>query len=840
MLTRIESGQLASSNTKRPCLVATTGNINITSAPTTIDGVSVGVDDRVLVWQQSNASQNAIYVITTITGSTTWVRAEDFSVSSDIYGGITTIVISGDTYAKQTFTLEQPSGDPVVIGTTQLFFKPNTNSFIAGTNITKGYAVRLKDDGNIIALDTISGDTYPVIGIAQQSGTTGNTISVAVQNTISKVHTGLTPGFDYYATIDGSLSLNGDNYVGIALSSTDINVAFSSPSGTFVPSLSVIDNTIANSDGILTPGRYIVPTSGTTNLFVGEENKYADFDGTDFTFTTPINNDKASIAVGANAGNVYIYASATTTWNLSAQVTTLPTSNWVLGGTYKQNDLVIYQNGLFQANSNIPANTAFALGTAGATWKLIQQSAYRAPTKIVTRGMSVGMLIADGKVYTFNGNQGLVNYTRGVFPISNNLGSGFLNMREVFFNETTATLVDAGSQGSQAYALFSNGNLYMWGENFNGQLGIGNTTNQPYPILSTTNVSKVYSTPIMDAGNFGYGHWFILKNDGKVYGCGYNAYGQLGLGNTTNRTSWTEITGAGTNPLGVWALGQNFASTIIQKSDGTIFVCGYNGYGSLGLGSTSSAISTLTNTGTRWNGGDTTMRIIDVAFGGGYQDNDSLNQLTMFLDNGTTSIIRSAGMNNWGSNGNGLVVGNNTTTPVAPTGFSGRVSKIARAGGAPGSIYVLKTDGTLWTWGYNVNGQLDRGNTTSSGTPTQVETNVIDILLPFHTWFTNNYIGASPVIRKSDGYYRCGNNDYGQLGDGTSTQRTNFSKMRFPGNFVMKLIGAYGTSGNGQTFIATDSSDKLWIWGYNTDASIESVAATYFSPIQMTPSCLIK
>jgi hypothetical protein len=371
MLTRIESGQLASSNTKRPCLVATTGNINITSAPSTIDGVSVGVDDRVLVWQQSNASQNAIYVITTISGSTTWVRAEDFSVSSDIYGGVTTLVISGNTYAKQIFTLEQPSSDPVVIGTTQLFFKPNTNSFIAGTNITKGYAVRLKDDGNIISLDAISGDTYPVIGIAQQSGTTGNTISVAIENTISKVHTGLTPGFDYYAASDGSISLNGDTYVGIALSSTDINVAFSSPSGAFIPSLSVIDNTIANSDGITTPGRYIVPVSGTTNLFVGEENKYADYDGTDFTFTTPINNDKVSIAVGTNAGNVYIYASGTTTWNLSAQVTTLPTSNWALGGTYKQNDLVIYQSVLCQANSNIPANTAFTLGTSGATFKQI-------------------------------------------------------------------------------------------------------------------------------------------------------------------------------------------------------------------------------------------------------------------------------------------------------------------------------------------------------------------------------------------------------------------------------------------------------------------------------------
>jgi alpha-tubulin suppressor-like RCC1 family protein len=235
------------------------------------------------------------------------------------------------------------------------------------------------------------------------------------------------------------------------------------------------------------------------------------------------------------------------------------------------------------------------------------------------------------------------------------------------------------------------------------------------------------------------------------------------------------------------------------------------------------------------------MRIIDVAFGGGYVDNDSLNNLTMFLDNGTTSIIRSAGMNNWGTIGNGAVAVANITTPVAPTGFSGRVSKIARAGGAPGAIYVLKTDGTLWNWGYNVYGQLDRGNTTTTGTPAQVETNVIDILLPFHTWFTFNFAVGSPIIRKSDGYYRCGYNDYGQIGDGTTTQRTSLVKMRFPANFVMKLIGAYNTAGNGGTFIATDSSDKLWIWGYNGDRAIETNSTdNYFSPVQMNPSCLIK
>jgi hypothetical protein len=115
------------------------------------------------------------------------------------------------------------------------------------------------------------------------------------------------------------------------------------------------------------------------------------------------------------------------------------------------------------------------------------------------------------------------------------------------------------------------------------------------------------------------------------------------------------------------------------------------------------------------------------------------------------------------------------------------------------------------------------------------------MLLPFHTWYSFSFATSSPIIRKSDGYYRCGVNAYGQLGDGTATQRLNFSKMRFPANFVMKLVGSFNTSNDAPTFIATDSSDKLWVWGYNVDRAIETNAAdTYFSPVQMNPSCLIK
>lgn len=220
-------------------------------------------------------------------------------------------------------------------------------------------------------LETVNYLNSPIIGIAQQSGTTGSIVEVAVENSISNVNEGLIPSFNYYSNPDGSLSLNGDTYVGVALSPTQINVMFSNPAGNSIPSLSVIDNSIGDPDDITTPGRYIVPVSGTTGVFVGESNDYADYDGSSFTFTTPTNGDKVSIATGPNAGNVYNYSSGTTSWNLSAQVTTLPTSNWVIGGTYKQNDLVVYQNVLYQANSNIPANTAFVIGTTGTTWKQI-------------------------------------------------------------------------------------------------------------------------------------------------------------------------------------------------------------------------------------------------------------------------------------------------------------------------------------------------------------------------------------------------------------------------------------------------------------------------------------
>ena len=76
---------------------------------------------------------------------------------------------------------------------------------------------------------------------------------------------------------------------------------------------------------------------------------------------------------------------------------------------------------------------------------------------------------------------------------------------------------------------------------------------------------------------------FILKNNGTLWGCGKNDYGQLGLGDTTNRTTFTQVT---TNTDDIKSVSCGAYHTLILKNDGALWGCGNNEYGQLGLGDT--------------------------------------------------------------------------------------------------------------------------------------------------------------------------------------------------------------------------------------------------------------
>jgi hypothetical protein len=140
--------------------------------------------------------------------------------------------------------------------------------------------------------------------------------------------------------------------------------------GSYPVSSVVIDNTIANPSSATVIGRYIVPTTGLTGVFVGNANKYADYDGTTWTFTTPTTNTYVSISNGVNANQTWMYNG--TTWAQTVASPSLNVPNWTLNGSYVAGDCRLYTDGQpYLANGTIAANTAFAIGTTGATWRPI-------------------------------------------------------------------------------------------------------------------------------------------------------------------------------------------------------------------------------------------------------------------------------------------------------------------------------------------------------------------------------------------------------------------------------------------------------------------------------------
>jgi hypothetical protein len=176
--------------------------------------------------------------------------------------------------------------------------------------------------------------------------------------------------------------------------------------GPSIPALTIVSNSITDPATITVPGRYLVPASGTSGSFVGQENNYASFDGEDFTFTTPSNGDIISVTNGPNSGTVYTFNAGA--WTLTSRTTPLQTSNWTLSGSYLQGDLVINNtNVLYQANGNIPANTAFAVGTAGATWRGIEPPNTNVPI-YVQAGNNSGQTIPTAAVTT------ITNWTTSV------------------------------------------------------------------------------------------------------------------------------------------------------------------------------------------------------------------------------------------------------------------------------------------------------------------------------------------------------------------------------------------------------------------------------------------
>ncbi|HHY0050379.1 TPA: RCC1 domain-containing protein, partial [Clostridioides difficile] len=123
--------------------------------------------------------------------------------------------------------------------------------------------------------------------------------------------------------------------------------------------------------------------------------------------------------------------------------------------------------------------------------------------------------------------------------------------------------------------------VWACGYNNYGQLGLGDTTSRN--VFTKVNIDNVKD--VICGGS----HTFIIKNDGSVWACGYNNYGQLGLGDTTNRNTFTKVNIELKNNLPEYANNYKIKAgrgSYILKNNNALWSCGYNTHGALGLGDT--------------------------------------------------------------------------------------------------------------------------------------------------------------------------------------------------------------------------------------------------------------
>jgi alpha-tubulin suppressor-like RCC1 family protein len=287
-------------------------------------------------------------------------------------------------------------------------------------------------------------------------------------------------------------------------------------------------------------------------------------------------------------------------------------------------------------------------------------------------------------------------------------------------------------------ATRTDGTLWCWGQNYFGQLGIGNYTSHNRPEQVTTPAPGGWA-----AVTAGSEHTCATRTDGTLWCWGFNLDGELGIGNNTDQDLPQRLT---TPAPGGWAaVSAGVYETCATRTGGTLWCWGFDLDGELGVGS--SLVQELP------------LQVTTPAPGG---------WAAVSAGDSRTCATRTGGtLWCWGNNDNGqLGIGSHTdqglprqvTTP-APGGWTSV---------APGYGHTcaIRTGGTLWCWGDNFYGELGTGSHAAPDLPRQVTTPAPD------GWATVTAGSDHTCATRTGGVLWCwGYNEYGQLGIGSHTDQ---------------------------------------------------------------------
>ncbi|WP_018223806.1 RCC1-like domain-containing protein [Salinispora pacifica] len=256
---------------------------------------------------------------------------------------------------------------------------------------------------------------------------------------------------------------------------------------------------------------------------------------------------------------------------------------------------------------------------------------------------------------------------------------------------TTITAVAAG--GFHSLALTSAGTVLAWGFNAFGQLGDGTTTDSSTPV-----VVDVPSGTTITAVAAGDSHSLALTSAGTVLAWGFNGAGQLGDGTTTDSSTPVVVdVPSGTT---ITAVGTGRFHSLAVASAGTVLAWGFNAFGQLGDGTTTNRSTPV---------------VVDVPSGTTITAVAAGRSYSLAL--ASAGAVLAWGLNDLGQLGDGTTT--DSSTPVVVDVPSGTTITAVAAGGFHG--LALASAGTVLAWGFNAAGQLGDGTTTDSSTPVVVD-----------------------------------------------------------------------------------------------------------------------
>ncbi len=313
---------------------------------------------------------------------------------------------------------------------------------------------------------------------------------------------------------------------------------------------------------------------------------------------------------------------------------------------------------------------------------------------VVVSGITFASDIAAGEVHS----AAIVNghlYTWGN-DTSGQLGIGGIGAEVWVPAEVTgitdAVFVDVACGSDHTIALTDDGEVYTWGDNDYSQLGRAVDESHPSNLPGVVNLASFL--PDVPIGVYaGDALCLVLMDDGGMVGWGANYYGELGLGPGQPNIIATPRAVLISD---VEEVSTGYYHTIVRKSNGELFIWGYNWDGQIGDGTNIDC-----PTPKHLSGFDNALSFLAAG-------------LSSFVVNSSGEVYA------WGNNSSSyLGTGESSTKIYSPTQVQ-NLADIEVIYGGYDYTFAFETDGTMWGWGNNGDGQLGDTTWTSRPLPVQI------------------------------------------------------------------------------------------------------------------------